>query len=119
MRTIDADKLPEHKFTRESAKGSDYMRGWNDAIDAIGDNEPTVERQGEWIPIGERLPDRFEAVLVTFQIPNREPVVYRGVYVSGKFNLDSGDTWNWNDPEIKAWMPLPEPYKETENEENR
>jgi hypothetical protein len=45
MRLIDADKLPEHKFTRESAKGSDYMRGWNDAIDAIGDNAPTVEPQ--------------------------------------------------------------------------
>jgi hypothetical protein len=45
MRIIDADKLPEHKFTRESAKGSDYMRGWNDAIDAIVDNEPTVKPQ--------------------------------------------------------------------------
>ena len=44
-RLIDADKLPEHKFTRESAKGSDYMRGWNDAIDAIIDNAPTVEPQ--------------------------------------------------------------------------
>ncbi len=42
MRLIDADKLPEHKFTRESAKGSDYIRGWNDAIDTIVDNEPTV-----------------------------------------------------------------------------
>lgn len=53
MRQIDADKLPEHKFTRESAKGSDYMRGWNDAIDAIVDNEPTVERpRGKWIGIG-------------------------------------------------------------------
>ena len=46
-RLIDADKLSEHKFTRESAKGSDYMRGWNDAIDAIIENEPTVEYQGE------------------------------------------------------------------------
>lgn len=44
MRPIDADKLPERKFTRESAKGNDYMRGWNDAIDTIDDNEPTVER---------------------------------------------------------------------------
>lgn len=43
MRLIDADKLPEHKFTRESAKGSEYMRGWNDAIDAIIDNAPTVD----------------------------------------------------------------------------
>lgn len=43
MRLIDADKLPEHKFNRESAKSSDYMRGWNDAIDTIVDNAPTVE----------------------------------------------------------------------------
>ena len=42
-RLIDADKLPEHKFTRESAKSSDYMRGWNDAIDTIVDTAPTVE----------------------------------------------------------------------------
>lgn len=117
MRPIDADKLPEHKFTRESAKSSDYMRGWNDAIDAIVDNEPTVERpHGEWIPVSERLPDRFGDVLVTFQKPNREPLVYRAVYGSGKFNLDNGDAWNWNDPEIKAWMPLPEPYKEEEHD---
>lgn len=47
MRLIDADKLPEHKFTRESAKGSDYMRGWNDAIDAIIDNAPTIDTYTE------------------------------------------------------------------------
>lgn len=45
MRYINADNLAEHKFTRESAKSSDYMRGWNNAIDAIVDNEPTVEPQ--------------------------------------------------------------------------
>lgn len=43
MRLIDVDKLSEHKFTRESAKSSDYMRGWNDCIDTIIDNAPTVE----------------------------------------------------------------------------
>ena len=37
MRYINADNLADHKFTRESAKSSDYMRGWNDAIDAIVD----------------------------------------------------------------------------------
>lgn len=51
MRLIDADELPEHKFTRESAKSSDYMRGWNDAIDTIVDTAPTVERpKSKWIP---------------------------------------------------------------------
>jgi hypothetical protein len=54
MRLIDADKLPEHKFTIVTAKGSDFMRGWNHAIDAIVDNEPTVERPtGHWFLLDE------------------------------------------------------------------
>ena len=69
-----------------------------------------------WIPIGERLPDYMDNILITFQKPNREPLVYRAVYIGGKFALDNGDTWNWNDSEIKAWMPLPEAYKEAEND---
>ena len=72
--------------------------------------------QSEWILIAERLPDRFEDVLITYQIPNREPKVRRALYVDGKFNFDNGDVWNWNDPEIKAWMPLPEPYKDIDGD---
>lgn len=67
-----------------------------------------------WILIAERLPDYMEDILVTFQKPNREPLVYRAVFIGSKFALDNGDVWNWNDPEVKAWMPLPEPYKEAE-----
>jgi hypothetical protein len=58
----------------------------------------------------------MDDILITFQKPNREPLVYRAIYIGGKFALDNGDVWNWNDPEVKAWMPLPEPYKEAENE---
>ena len=71
---------------------------------------------GEWVLISERLPDYMDDILITFQKPNREPLVYRAVFIGGKFAFDNGDTWNWNDPEVKAWMPLPEPYK-TESEE--
>ena len=84
---------------------------WEKAIEAY-----KARPQGEWVLITERLPDRFEDVLITYQIPNREPKVRRALYVGGKFNFDNGDTWNWNDPEVKAWMPLPEAYKETEND---
>ena len=53
MRIIDADKLPAHKFqspvylARKNGKIilSAYQKGWNDAIDAIVDNEPTVEQE--------------------------------------------------------------------------
>jgi predicted GH43/DUF377 family glycosyl hydrolase len=74
------------------------------------------KHQDEWVLITERLPDYMEHILVTFQKPNREPLVYRAVFIGGKFVLDNGDTWNWNDLEIKAWMPLPEAYKEADND---
>ena len=49
MRLIDADKLPMCKFVT-AGTSEPYAKGWNDAIDAIVDNEPTVERpHGKWI----------------------------------------------------------------------
>jgi len=51
MRLIDADTLSEHKFVSINCylksncdNGfSQYKQGWNDAIDAIIDNAPTVK----------------------------------------------------------------------------
>ena len=56
-RYIDADKLEIHKFTIKEASHNDmggaYRQGWNDAIDAIIDNEPTADVRenvkGEWL----------------------------------------------------------------------
>lgn len=73
--------------------------------------------QDEWVLITERLPDYMEDTLVTIQVNNREPKVRSGFYAHGYFHNDNGDTWNWNDPEVKAWMSLPKAYKEAENDE--
>lgn len=86
-------------------------------IEPIKNGELVIKEertQGEWIPIGERLPDYMEDTLVTIQVNNREPKVRSGFYARGCFHNDNGDVWNWNDPEVKAWMPLPEAYKEAE-----
>lgn len=44
-RYFDLDKLSTHKFTTQEASHNDmggaYRQGWNDAIDAIVDNEPS------------------------------------------------------------------------------
>ena len=53
MGLIDADKLYKHKFKSTSERMDldvEYMFGWNDAIDAIVENAPTVEQKhGHWI----------------------------------------------------------------------
>lgn len=51
MRAIDADALNSIKFhplpythiTPSDADAESYKRGWNDAIDSIIENEPTIE----------------------------------------------------------------------------
>lgn len=40
MRLIDADKISEHKFPLTPLR---YHVGWNDAMDAIIENAPTIE----------------------------------------------------------------------------
>lgn len=69
MRLIDADELLEHKFKSASERTDlsvEYMGGWNDAIDSINENAPTIEaepiRHGKWVRIldtrfGEKLND--------------------------------------------------------------
>ena len=47
MKLIDADGLLLRKFQEQEYKGlgegAAYRQGWNDAIDAIMNNEPTIE----------------------------------------------------------------------------
>jgi hypothetical protein len=64
MRLIDADKISESKFhplpythiTPTDVNAESYKRGWNDAIDAIIADAPTIEAQpertGKWIDCG-------------------------------------------------------------------
>lgn len=61
MRMIDADALPEHKFPEilcnKFGDGAFYRQGWNDAIDAIVDNEDTVDAIPiEWINLFNSTP---------------------------------------------------------------
>ena len=68
----------------------------------------------EWIPVEERLPEEDVIVLVTVS----------GFYSHFTFsntielgNLCSDGSWfiegypDWDNPEVTAWMPLPEPYQ--------
>ena len=77
------------------------------AIDAIK-NLPSAQPEHRWIPCSERLPEMFHDVLIS----TRWKTVDRA-YRSFTCWLHNGmDYTNYENDEILAWMPLPEPWKE-------
>ena len=76
-----------------------------------------LKKQHRWIPVEERLPEEDTIVLLTVS----------GLYSCITFsdaielgNLCSDGSWfiegypDWDDPNVTAWMPLPEPYRKEE-----
>lgn len=115
MRAIDADALNSIKFhplpythiTPSDADAESYKRGWNDAIDSIIENAPTIEPEPQWIPVSERVPE--ENVPVLLGVRFKDDFKF---FVSARIDYNY---WSGLGREIKGelrWMPLPSPYRE-------
>ena len=87
-------------------------------IDYDGDSNscPYAEERphGEWIPVSERLPDEETDVLICNL--NGDVTISRGSYSTEMKDVFIWYTSGWTFGKVIAWMPLPEPYKEAENE---
>ena len=120
--------------------------GWSDAYDKayiIGTLEevPSADRPQGWIPCSERLPEtdntneinEFDVLLAVRpkKHPERTPQVYIGKLRPVEGDDGSGNfwgvktapcewtIWGWSyfqEPEVLAWMPLPQPWKGADDE---
>lgn len=92
-------------------------------VDRLAMYEDAAEKEkfGKWIPISERLPEDESYILVSFE-NSTMPDIAR--YEEN----DEGGTFYPGDDEksyssygffVNAWMPLPKPYREVDDEKNQ
>lgn len=116
--TIIGSRFPEERFV---------FRGMAEALLAVKEL-PSAQPEPQWIPCSERLPERGKEVLVTRDYDGRadhhKPCRY--VEVASCYGDNDDIAWCSYSDEYKmsprshkviAWMPLPEPYKEDDNDE--
>ena len=114
-----------------------YPQGLNCEIQEAVNALPSAQPEQRWIPCSERLPEtdnknsinNYNVLLWVKDKshPEREPQIYLGKlrHIDGddgsgnfwgvKTHPCDWTIWGWsyfNEPEVIAWMPLPEPYKE-------
>lgn len=102
MRLIDADKvyevLTEYYHHR--------TQGQHDALQDAISRVPTIEIN-RWIPVTERLPEKNARYLVTNS---------QWGYFEISINAWIDGEWLFPEEDPIAWMPLPEPWEEDDNE---
>ena len=76
--------------------------------------EALQEQERNGIPVTERLPEDGYGVLVTVNGKHND-IIFIDALEIAEYDGDFG--WivegypQWTDPDVTAWMPLPEPYK--------
>jgi len=105
MRTVDAGEIVLRIKPLIEAERQIYnlKASWNFAEKclAVVESTPTVSAEPEWIPCAERLPKRAGTYLVT----DHNGDIARYIF------LDSESSKEYWMRCVKAWMPLPKPYK--------
>ena len=111
--------IDEKKMIEELSKNSIFEKITNAEgknIFEIIEDQPQV---GGWIPVSERLPEEGCGVLATVNGKHNNTTFIDALEIA---EYDSDEGWiiegylDWINPDVTAWQPLPEPYKEREEE---
>lgn len=104
----DLDKLAIETVPSEQPEQRWIPVKWHEITDEEREEEGYPK---EWVAVFDsEMPYDEQKILVTTK---QWGVAQDECYADGEYALDSG--WDWID-DVIAWMPLPEPYKEKENQ---
>lgn len=110
--------VPMAKVTFDEEKLREILN--KEVIDKIKSGELVLQTEDSWIPISERLPGEFQRILVSIVNYRGEKVVRVAEYYhrgKGVFQIkENREQWEVGEKGLLAWMPLPEPYKEGDEE---
>ena len=113
----------------EAEKTKRFKKFTSDCLECASEHQQLAEwltelqerREADrWIPVSERLPDDMQKVLIWFEYYrygdfNCMYQTYGFGYVcDGKWSPFINGETGWQDYNIIAWKPLPEPYKEND-----
>ena len=100
--TLDAAADAIEELTKDLERSKNYEAFWNEeAEEALRRFQVAVTSKPRWIPVAERLPEKYGTYLVTTK---------RGSVMVGCYYPKAQ---NWNIRATAAyWMPLPTPPKE-------
>lgn len=89
--------------------------GFIGTLKSLIDQQPSIDTYGTWIPCTERLPENSELVLVSTNFS----IIAIGVWSDyhNRWICYAGFLLNGETP--IAWMPLPESYEGTEEDEGK